>query len=137
MLTFSSDLLFADKRVVIIGVPAPFSPICSRAHLPGFVEKAPQLLASGFDMIVCVAASDPWVLAHWRQSIDPGGAIRFLSDGNLEFGQACSLTITGRDFFIGTRLRRFSLVATNNVVERIAVEPGLDVTCSGAGRLLG
>jgi peroxiredoxin len=132
----SGDELFAGKRVILVGVPGAFSPICSRLHLPGFINMAPKIRASGYDMIACLSANDPWVLAEWRNAIDPAGNIRFLSDGNLAFGSACGLTVTQPDFFIGTRLKRFSIIATNCVVDRIAIEASvLDVSCSSADRI--
>ena len=129
----SSRQVFALKRAILIGVPAAFSPICSRIHLPGFVAQASALLASGFDMIACLAANDPWALAAWGKAVDPDGRIRFLSDGNLEFGQMCCLTTAGDEHFLGTRLKRFSMILSNCVVERFAVESDpLEVSCSGA-----
>lgn len=133
----STRKIFAGKRAILVGVPAAFSPICSRVHVRGFVEQARSLRLSGFDMIACVSANDPWVMARWARAVDPDGRLRFLSDGNLEFAQACSLTTTGRDLFIGTRLRRFTLVVRDRVIERVEVESSaLEVTCSAAGRFL-
>ena len=68
------------------------------------MQQAPALLSSGFDMIACLSVNDPWVLDTWRQAVDSVGSIRFLSDGNLEFGHACCLTTAGHDLFVGTRL---------------------------------
>ena len=130
----SSNDIFAGKRVILIGVPAAFSPICTRVHVGGFVRRAPDLLASHFDMIACIAANDPWVLAEWRKQVDPNGTIRFLSDGNLQFGRACLLTTEAESMFIGTRLKRFVIIAANCLVERCAIEDTLEVTCSGADR---
>lgn len=133
--TVHSADLFYHKRVIVVGIPAAFSPICSQLHLPGFIHNAPRLLASGFDMVACIASNDPWVLARWQKVVDPDGHIRFLSDGNLEFAEACLLTTTGPEFFLGKRLRRFSLIASDGVVERIAVESGFEISCTSAAHL--
>ena len=128
-----SDELFAGKRIAVIGVPAPFSPVCTQVHLPKFVEMAPKMLASGFDMMVCISSNDPWSFTAWGKQIDPDGRLRFLSDGNLDFGRACCLTATHKEFFLGTCLARFSMIAKDQVVERVAVERSiLEVTCSSA-----
>jgi peroxiredoxin len=59
-----------------------------------------------------------------------------LSDGNLEFGVATDLTVTQPDYFIGMRLKRFSIVADDCVVECVSVEDSiLNVTCSSAEAL--
>ena len=55
---FSSEI-FAKKRAVIIGIPGAFTPVCSRVHLPKFIEMAPALHASGFSTIACISSNDP------------------------------------------------------------------------------
>jgi 2-Cys peroxiredoxin 5 len=125
--------IFGGKRAVIVGVPGAFTPVCSRLHLPRFIELAPSMLASGFDMIACVAPNDPWTLAVWSRELDPEDRIRFLSDGNREFGRACGLSSTYKEHFLGESFLRFSMIVANCVVERLNVERSpLEVTCSSA-----
>ncbi|HKR87199.1 MAG TPA: peroxiredoxin [Phenylobacterium sp.] len=123
--------LFARGRFVIVGAPGAFTPVCTQLHLPGFVDSAPSLLASGFDGLVCIAPNDPWTLAAWSRRIDPEGRLRFLSDGNLEFGRSAGLLARAPELFMGVCLQRFLLIAQNGMVERIHVEPEInDVSCT-------
>lgn len=125
--------LFGRGRFVIIGLPGAFTPVCTRVHLPGFVAKAPALLASGFDGVVCIAANDPWTLAEWSRRIDPAANLRFLSDGNLEFGRSAGLATRAPELFLGECLSRFLIVADNGFVEKISVERAVtDVSCTAA-----
>lgn len=131
--TRKTSQLFARGRFVIVGAPGAFTPVCTQLHLPGFVGSAPSLLASGFDGVVCIAPNDPWTLAAWSRRIDPEGRLRFLSDGNLEFGRSAGLTTRAPELFMGACLQRFLLVVQNGAVERMQVESEItDVSCTAA-----
>jgi peroxiredoxin len=118
-----TEALFSGQRAVMIGVPGAFTPVCTDKHLPDFVAGADQLRAAGFDMIVCLAANDPWTVGSWARQVDPQGKIRFLSDGNLEFSRKMGLTDVRQDLYLGERTSRFLMILKNAVVERLAVEP--------------
>lgn len=125
--------LFWRKRVIIVGIPGAFTPVCSRNHVPQFVEQAPSLLRSGFDGIAVVASNDPWSLAAWAEELDPKGRLQFLSDGNLTFGRKTRLAAAAPEFFLGECLQRFVLIANDLMVERISVERNMgEVSCTSA-----
>ena len=109
--------LLSGKWIALIGVDAPFLPVCTQAHWPKFVEMVLKMFAFGFDIAVCIFSSDPWSFTAWRKQIDPDGRLWFLSDGNLDFGRACCLTATHKEFFLGTRLASFSMIARDRVIK--------------------
>ena len=123
--------LIGRGRVVLIGLPGAFTPVCTRVHVPGFVERAPALRASGFDAVVCIASNDPWTVREWARRLDPGGHLAFLSDGNLDFGRAAGLTTRAPELFLGECLSRFVIIASNGAVEKISVETSVhEVGCT-------
>ncbi|MFC5344226.1 peroxiredoxin family protein [Brevundimonas staleyi] len=125
------ETLCTGRRGILVGLPGAFTPVCSGTHVPDFVERAPQLKASGFDFIICLAANDPWAMDLWSRSLDPEGRLTFLSDGNLEFARKTGLTRTDPDLFLGERCRRFMMVVDGAVVEKLSVESELAaVTCT-------
>jgi peroxiredoxin len=125
--------LSRGARVVVVGVPGAFTPICTRIHIPQFVEMTPSLLASGFSKVICLAGNDPWVTQLWADRLDPEGHMVFLSDGNLEFGRRCGLTRNLTDYFGGERLERCTMTVCNGLVERLNVEPTpIEITCTSA-----
>src|SRR3954469_12712368 len=108
----SSDDYFKGK-VVIFGLPGAFTPTCSAKHLPGFVEKADEILAKGIDEIACTAANDAFVMTAWGKSADVAGKVTMLADGNAEFPKALGLDADMSAYGMGTRGRRFSMVVND------------------------
>lgn len=131
--TVTTTDVFGRHKAVIVGVPAAFSPVCSKLHMPNFVELAPRFRSAGFEVIACISSSNPWSLSAWAAQIDPEHRIHFLSDANLEFGRACGLVTSHTGMHLGTCLSRFTMTLAGGRVERVAVETSiLQVTCSSA-----
>jgi peroxiredoxin len=42
--TQTTDQIFRGVRAAVISVPGAFTPICTRFHIPRYVELAPQIL---------------------------------------------------------------------------------------------
>ncbi|MCG7600100.1 peroxiredoxin [Halomonas sp. McH1-25] len=118
----STGELFAGKRVVLFGVPGAFTPGCSNTHMPGFVIKADEILAKGVDTIACMAVNDAFVMGAWQENQN-AQAFTMLADGNAEFTQALGLEMDASGAGMGTRCKRFALIANDGVVEYIGVDP--------------
>ncbi|GHA97092.1 peroxiredoxin [Modicisalibacter luteus] len=117
----STGELFAGKRVVLFGVPGAFTPGCSNTHMPGFVIKADEIRAKGVDTIACMAVNDAFVMGAWQESQN-AQAFTMLADGNAEFTQALGLEMDASGAGMGTRCKRFALIANDGVVEYIGVD---------------
>ena len=127
--------LFKGKKVVMFAVPGAFTPTCSAKHLPGFVERAGEIKAKGVDTIVCMAVNDPFVMKTWgEQAGSP--EVEMLPDGNGEFTRALGLEMDGSGYGLGTRSKRFALIAEDGVVKKLAVEPAGGVSVSSADQIL-
>lgn len=121
------------RTLVFIGVPGAFTPVCSKRHLPGYVDQAPSLRRSGIDEIVCIAPNDPWSVEEWSRQLDPENRLCFVSDGNREFADATGLTMRDTDNFLGRTLRRFVMLTIGGVVKKLASEPdSVHLTCTAA-----
>lgn len=121
----STDELFADKRVVLFSVPGAFTPTCSAQHLPGFVNRADEILAKGADVVACIAVNDVFVMDAWGKAHDAGDKVMMLADGNGEFSAALGLSMDASGFGMGTRGQRFALIAEGGIVTTLNVEaPG-------------
>ena len=131
-----SDEYFAGRRVAIFSVPGAFTPTCSAKHLPGFVEKADELKATGIDEIACTAVNDAFVMAAWGKASGVAGKVTMLADGNGEFPKALGLEMDGSGFGLGQRGQRFSMIVNDGVVEQLHVEAPGEFRVSSAEHML-
>ncbi|WP_137390069.1 peroxiredoxin [Rhodoligotrophos defluvii] len=134
---FTTDEIFAGRKVVLFAVPGAFTPTCHLKHLPGFIRHAGDIKAKGVDTIACVAVNDAFVLDAWAKTTGSEGKIQFLADGNADFTRKLGLELDGSGFGLGIRSKRYAMVVDNGVVKALHVEkqPG-EATESGAEAIL-
>jgi peroxiredoxin len=127
-----SDAIFANRKVVLVGVPGAFTPTCSMNHLPGFLDKETEIKAKGIDEILVTAVNDVFVMGAWDKSTGGNGKVTFLADGSAKFAEATGLTIDLGERGLGTRSVRYSMIVDNGVVKALNVEesPGKAETSS-------
>lgn len=124
----ATDELFGSRRVVLFGVPGAFTPGCSNTHMPGFVVHADEILNKGVDTIACMAVNDAFVLDAWQKDQN-AERITMVADGNAELTRALGLEMDASGGGLGTRCKRFALIADDGVVEYIGIDPkGVDVS---------
>ena len=136
--SIGSDEVFGGKRVALFAVPGAYTPVCSAAHLPGFVEHADALKAKGIDSIVCVSVNDPFVMDAWGKANDAGDKVAMLADPKGEFTRAVGLGIDLGDFGLGERAQRFSMIVEDGTVAELNLEESvLEHGISSAEAMLG
>jgi glutaredoxin/glutathione-dependent peroxiredoxin len=128
--------LMREGRTVLFAVPGAFTPTCSAQHLPGFVERADEILSKGVDRIVCMAVNDVFVMDAWGKSARVGDKIIMAADGNADFTQALGLEMDGRAFGMGRRAQRFALIVDNGAVSNVLVEAPGEFRVSSAEHVL-
>jgi peroxiredoxin len=128
--------VFAGKKVVLFGVPGAFTPTCSNNHLPGYLENFDAIKARGVDTIAVIATNDVHVMAAWARFSGGEGRLLYLADGNAAFLKATGLDADLSQAAMGTRSRRFSLIAEDGIVKAINVETKPGVNESGAVTIL-
>jgi len=131
----TTDELFGDRKVVLFSVPGAFTPTCSARHLPGFVERAAEILDRGVDTIACMAVNDVFVMAAWSKSAG-ADQILMLADGNGEFARALGLELDATAYGMGQRSQRFALIAEDGVVTGLFVEGPGEFRVSSAEHVL-
>lgn len=113
------------KKIAVFGLPGAYTPTCSAKHVPSYLSKRDQLMAKGVSEIWCVAANDGYVMAHWGRDQKALGKIRFLGDGSALWTRALGLDLDLNARGMGTRMKRFSMLVDNGVVQQLNVEaPG-------------
>lgn len=114
------------RRVILVGLPGAFTPVCTGQHLPTLVAMSDQLKRSGIDEILCVAGNSPWVMQVWAEKVDPDNRITFLSDGNMELARAAGLTARAPDLYLGECSARYTMILNQAVIEKLAVEDQIE-----------
>ena len=112
--------LFAGKKVVMFSLPGAFTPTCSQKHLPGYVEKLPELKAQGVDLVACLSVNDFFVMKAWAESQGALGKITMLSDGDGKLSKA--LGIDTEIPALGLRARRGLFTFEDGVTKSAEVE---------------
>jgi peroxiredoxin len=118
----TTEALFANKKVVLFGVPGAFTPTCSAKHLPGYVERADEIKAKGVDMIACVSVNDAFVMSAWAKDQKAVGKVTMIADGNGDFAKALGLELDLAVANMGLRNKRYAAVLENGVVSALGVE---------------
>ena len=118
-----TDDLFKGKTVAFFGVPGAFTPKCSEAHLPGFVQNAAALKAKGVDAIVCAAVNDVFVMNAWGKEHGSGEVVELVADGDAVLCKATGLELDLTGKGLGLRNQRFSMLVEDGVVKRLDIDP--------------
>jgi peroxiredoxin len=125
------------KKVVVFGLPGAYTPTCSAKHVPGYVEKLPELKARGVDEVWCVSVNDGFVMAAWGRDLDAFGKVRMLGDGSGELARKLGLEVDLTSAGMGLRMRRFSMLVEDGVVKQLNVEAPGKFEVSDVGTMLG
>ena len=84
------------------------------------MEHYDELRNLGVDLVACITANDPFVLAHWKKSLN-ADHILMLSDGNLDFFKETGLLEDRTDKFQGIRGIRFAMFLDDGVVKYLGI----------------
>ena len=119
----SSSEIFSGKRVVLFALPGAFTPTCSSTHLPGFEERADELLALGIDQIICLSVNDAFTMYQWGQKLG-ANKVFLLPDGNGEFTRKMGMLVDKSNLGFGYRSWRYAMVVADGIIEHMFIEPG-------------
>ncbi len=132
--TVLADKLFANKRVVLFGLPGAFTPTCSNAHLPGYVVLADKILAKGVDMIACVSVNDVHVMRAWGEQQN-AEQITLIADASAALTTAMGLGVH-IPIFGGVRSQRYAMIIDRGVVNMLNLEAPAKFEVSDAETIL-
>ena len=125
-----------NKKIIIFGVPGAFTPTCSEKHLPGYISLYDQFQKKGVHDIYCLSVNDAFVMKAWLGSYSKGYLINGIADGNADFAKTMQLTTDISGGFMGTRCKRFALIADQNNILKLLVEEKGQFEVSSAENIL-
>ncbi len=111
----TTNELFAGKKVILFALPGAFTPTCSKAHLPGYVVHADDILAKGVDTIACLSVNDAFVMGAWGESHN-AEKILMLADGSAQFTSQIGTVLDLTDRGFGVRSDRYAMLVEDGVV---------------------
>lgn len=114
--------VFKGKKVALFAVPGAYTPTCSKQHMPGFVARAAELKAKGFDTIACTSVNDIFVLTAWAKDTGAEGKIVMLADGSADFAKLIGLDLDLTARGLGVRSKRYAMAVDDGVVKILNVE---------------
>lgn len=114
--------VFGGKKVALFAVPGAYTGVCSKQHLPGYVQNYDKLKSQGFDAVACTSTNDIFVLTNWAKDGNATGKITMLADGSAEFAKKVGLDIDMSARGMGIRSKRYSMVVEDGVVKSLNVE---------------
>ena len=116
----------SGKKVVLFAVPGAFTGVCSKDHLPTYVEQYDALKSKGIDAVLCLAVNDIPVLTAWSDAHNAGKRI-FIADWDAALTKAMGMDVDLSAFTLGVRSKRYAAVIENGVVTHLNVEdsPGV------------
>ncbi|KJA22584.1 hypothetical protein HYPSUDRAFT_67045 [Hypholoma sublateritium FD-334 SS-4] len=124
------------KKVVLFAVPGAFTPTCHVNHLPPYIKKYDEFKAKGVDVIIVIAANDPFVLSGWARVEGLKDKIIAASDTDVAWSKKIGHVFDLSAHGLGIRTGRYALIIDDLVVKYIGSEPGPGVSVSGADAVL-
>jgi len=118
---YSTEEYFADAKVVMFALPGAFTPVCTKKHLPGYLDHHDALKQKGVDKIACLSVNDAHVMKAWGDDLEIEGRIDLLADPHGTFSQQLGL-LKDHGKMLGMRARRSALIAENGIITRMFVE---------------
>jgi peroxiredoxin len=110
-------------------MPGAFTPTCTDAHLPGYMNRAAQFAQVGVSNIGVVTTNDRFVNEAWTKALEActgkPSTLDMYSDGDGDLVKALGL-VDDMGFGLGLRSKRFALVVEDGVVAHVATDPGMD-----------
>lgn len=98
------------KKVVVVGIPGAFTPVCHQNHIPGFVSKINELKAKGVDEVAVIAVNDAFVMSAWGINLGGKDQIIYACDQDLAFSKALDATLDLTSKGMGVRTARYAVV---------------------------
>ena len=118
-----SEKLFDKKKLILIGMPGAFSPTCSMAHLPGFIEKFQLFKDKGIDEIYCVVVNDIYVAKSWSDFTGSGKAgINIITDPLSILAEELDAEFSVKGTGLLRRLQRFTMIINDRKIEKLYFE---------------
>ena len=131
----SIEILFQNKKILLVSVPGAFTPTCALDHIPGYIKYIDEFIEKGIDDLYVVAVNDPFVMDAWIKSYN-NEKIKYIADASESFMNDSGFSIDLSSIGLGNRLSRFAMVIDNCEIKKIFDEDGGGLEVSKAENVI-
>jgi len=117
-----STELLTEQKAILIGVPGAFTKVCSKQHLPGYVNNFEKAKKKGITKILCISVNDPNVMKAWGENQNVEDKIFMAADPYCEFTKAIGAEIDRTERGLGIRSARYTMLVEDNIIKIIKAE---------------
>ena len=116
---------FADKKVILFGLPGAFTPTCTNEQLPAFEDLYDKITGDlGIDEIYCTAVNDDFVMEAWAKHLKIE-KVQMIPDGNGYLADGLGMLVKKTNLGFGNRSWRYAAYVVDGVVELMLEEDGM------------
>ena len=116
------EYFFKNKKVILFGVPGAYTSVCSKKHLPSYINMYDKLKKKGIDHIICLSANDPFVMNAWGKENNVDNKIIMLADPFLNFTKDIGADVDKSGRGLGIRSNRYTMFVDNMKVIKLQEE---------------
>ena len=113
---------FKNKKVILFGVPGAFTSVCSKKHLPSYINMYDKFKEKGIDHIICLSVNDPFVMNAWGKENNVNNKITMLGDPFLNFTKDIGADVDKSGRGLGIRSNRYTMFVDNMKVIKLQEE---------------
>lgn len=115
--------LYTGRTIAFFSMPAAFTPVCTRIHLPSIVATAGSFLSRGIDRVCCLVATDPFCIRAWANSEGAFAAgIDMIADPKAVVTKAMGLNFDAPAVGLFDRSKRVALLANDGLIKVLFTE---------------
>lgn len=118
---YTTHDLFENKKILLVGVVAAFSPYCQK-QLDKFEEYYDAIIKLGFDDIYCISVNDTIVMNQWAKK-SKVKKVKMIPDGGGTFTKFMGMLVKKDNICFGDRSWRYVAIVDDRKIEHIIEEP--------------
>ena len=113
---------FKNKKVILFALPGAYTSICSKKHLPSYINMYDTFKEKGIDHIICLSVNDPFVMNAWGKENNADNKIIMLGDPFLNFTKDIGADVDKSGRGLGIRSNRYTMFVDNMKVIKLQEE---------------
>ncbi len=111
-----------NKKVILFGLPGAYTSVCSKKHLPSYINMYDKFKEKGIDHLICLSVNDPFVMNAWGKENSVDNKIIMIGDPFLNFTRDIGADVDKSGRGLGIRSNRYTMFVNNMRVIKLQEE---------------